>query len=88
MKQPTRGAPEEGQWEHDLFEEGSGAAPLKPNMGIETGTKVLISNLDFGVSNEDIKVIMNSVSIVLCYAHAFVPISESFVSAGTLFRGW
>ena len=68
MKQPTRGAPEEGQWEHDLFEEGSGAAPLKPNMGIETGTKVLISNLDFGVSNEDIKVIMNSVSIcpLLC----------------------
>ena len=56
MKQHTQRAAPEGQWKHDLFEEGSGPAPLKPNMGIETGTKVVISNLDFGVSNEDIKV--------------------------------
>lgn len=37
----------------DLFEDGMVAAGLT---GIETGTKLYISNLDYGVSNDDIKV--------------------------------
>lgn len=41
-------------WRHDLFEDGMAAAGLT---GIESGTKLYVSNLDYGVSNEDIKVL-------------------------------
>lgn len=40
----------DGQWDQEVFASGSG-----PGL-IETGTKLYISNLDFGVSNEDIRV--------------------------------
>ncbi|KAI5083955.1 hypothetical protein GOP47_0000124 [Adiantum capillus-veneris] len=57
---PAQRAPE-GQWDHDLYEEGASVAPLRPNTGIETGTKLFISNLDFGVSNEDIKELFSEI---------------------------
>eukprot|EP00249_Psilotum_nudum_P012390 c23752_g1_i3 orf=536-1261(+) len=50
----------DGPWQHDLFEDGAGAAPVRP-LGIETGTKLYISNLDYGVSNEDIKELFSEV---------------------------
>ncbi|OAE31720.1 hypothetical protein AXG93_3384s1950 [Marchantia polymorpha subsp. ruderalis] len=55
-EQSIRRAPET-TWQHDLFEDGTGAgvAPGGRGMGIETGTKLYISNLDYGVSNDDIK---------------------------------
>ncbi|XP_011089799.1 THO complex subunit 4A [Sesamum indicum] len=39
----------ESAWGHDMFAAGGRAS------SIETGTKLYISNLDYGVSNEDIK---------------------------------
>lgn len=41
-------------WRHDLFEDGGRGAVS--SVGIETGTKLYVSNLDYGVSNGDIKV--------------------------------
>lgn len=45
-------------WQHDMFaDQAVGyAAPAARPSAIETGTKLYISNLDYGVSNEDIKV--------------------------------
>lgn len=47
-------------WQHDLFNDSMRAVGLT---GIETGTKLYISNLEFGVSNEDIKV-RSSISFI------------------------
>ncbi|CAO2840613.1 unnamed protein product [Amaranthus hypochondriacus] len=42
-------------WQHDMFGNQGGASSL------ETGTKLYISNLDYGVSNEDIKELFSEV---------------------------
>lgn len=42
-------------WQNGLFEESLKAAGLS---GLEAGTKLYISNLDGGVSNEDIRVLI------------------------------
>ncbi|PWA31973.1 nucleotide-binding alpha-beta plait domain-containing protein [Artemisia annua] len=45
-------------WGHDMYEGHAAANSGRSNRGssgIETGTKLLINNLDYGVSNEDIK---------------------------------
>ncbi|KAI5057647.1 hypothetical protein GOP47_0027662 [Adiantum capillus-veneris] len=52
----------DGPWKHDLFE-------AEPHYNgstseIETGTKVFISNLDYGVSDEDIKELFSEVGDV------------------------
>lgn len=55
---PKVQAPETTTWKHDLFADHAAAA-YAPQAGrvsaIETGTKLFISNLDYGVSGEDIK---------------------------------
>ncbi|KAI4334504.1 hypothetical protein L6164_019187 [Bauhinia variegata] len=60
---PTAKAPET-TWPHDMFTEQQATA--FPTQGgrassIETGTKLYISNLDYGVSNEDIKELFSEV---------------------------
>lgn len=42
-------------WKHDMFSGDQAMANARAS-AIETGTKLYISNLDYGVSNEDIKV--------------------------------
>ncbi|KAK9279094.1 hypothetical protein L1049_012769 [Liquidambar formosana] len=47
----------ESAWQHDMFADQAVAFPAQVGRAssIETGTKLYISNLDYGVSNEDIK---------------------------------
>lgn len=49
----------ETTWQHDMFTDQGAAFPAQQAgraPAIETGTKLYISNLEYGVSNEDIKV--------------------------------
>ncbi|XP_009387818.2 THO complex subunit 4D isoform X1 [Musa acuminata AAA Group] len=52
-------------WRHDLFDDSVVAAGIS---GIETGTKLYISNLDYGVSNEDIRELFSEVGDLKRYA--------------------
>ena len=55
-------------WQHDLFEDSLRAAGIQ---GVEVGTKLYVSNLDHGVTNEDIRVqilsMLPSQSLFLAY---------------------
>ncbi|XP_077214401.1 THO complex subunit 4A-like [Tasmannia lanceolata] len=53
----------EAVWQHDMFSDPvpSLMAPASRASAIETGTKLFISNLDYGVSNEDIKELFSEV---------------------------
>ncbi|KAJ4849401.1 Arrestin- trafficking adapter 3 [Turnera subulata] len=60
-------------WQHDMFMETAAAAAAYPARAgrpssIETGTKLYISNLDYGVSNEDIKELFSEVGDLKRYS--------------------
>ncbi|XP_010253244.1 PREDICTED: THO complex subunit 4A-like isoform X2 [Nelumbo nucifera] len=50
-------------WQHDMFTDQAAAYPAQASRAsaIETGTKLYISNLDYGVSNDDIKELFSEV---------------------------
>ncbi|KAF3794101.1 THO complex subunit 4A [Nymphaea thermarum] len=61
MEQPMQKAPETA-WQHDMFMNQAAAAyPGQAARSIETGTMLYISNLDYGVSNEDVKELFSEV---------------------------
>jgi len=72
---PYRSArPDTSKWAHDRYDEEEGGDDFEiaeefgvvsnPGPGIQTGTKLLISNLDFNVSDDDIKDLFQSVGDV------------------------
>lgn len=55
-------------WKHDLFEESLAAAGIP---AVESGTKLHISNLDRGVSNDDIRELFSEIGELKRYAIHF-----------------
>ncbi|KAK7302077.1 hypothetical protein RJT34_12956 [Clitoria ternatea] len=52
-------------WQHDLFEDSLRAAGIQ---GVEVGTKLYVSNLDHGVTNEDIRELFSELGDLKRYA--------------------
>ncbi|KAJ0099867.1 hypothetical protein Patl1_21236 [Pistacia atlantica] len=52
-------------WQHDLFEDSLRAAGIS---GIEVGAKLYVSNLHFGVTNEDIRELFSEIGELKRYA--------------------
>ncbi|XP_022635108.1 THO complex subunit 4D isoform X3 [Vigna radiata var. radiata] len=52
-------------WQHDLFEDSLRAAGIQ---GVEVGTKLYVSNLDHGVTNEDIRELFSELGELKRYA--------------------
>ncbi|WOL01970.1 THO complex subunit 4A-like [Canna indica] len=57
-------------WQHDMYAAQTGVfpAPAGRASSIETGTKLYISNLEYGVSNEDIKELFSEVGDLKRYS--------------------
>ncbi|XP_008803415.1 THO complex subunit 4A-like isoform X2 [Phoenix dactylifera] len=57
-------------WQHDMYanQTGGHSAPAARVSAIETGTKLYISNLDYAVSNEDIKELFSEVGDLKRYS--------------------
>ncbi|EEF31023.1 THO complex subunit 4A [Ricinus communis] len=65
----------ESTWQHDMFTDQGGMGMFQGQggggsraSGIETGTKLYISNLEYGVSNEDIKELFSEVGDLKRYS--------------------
>ncbi|XP_022733616.1 THO complex subunit 4D-like [Durio zibethinus] len=52
-------------WQHDLFEDSLRAAGIS---GVEVGTKLYVSNLNIGVTNEDIRELFSEIGELKRYA--------------------
>ncbi|XP_076911161.1 THO complex subunit 4A-like [Bidens hawaiensis] len=63
-------APDAAPWNHDLFAvaDQNIGGPGGRASGIETGTRLYVSNLDYGVSNEDIKELFSEVGDLKKYS--------------------
>lgn len=98
VEQPVQ-APDT-MWKHDMFTDQMAgySAPGGRASAIETGTKLYISNLEYGVSNEDIKVGFGFFSFFALCAMFVIVISNCklmdafyflfFRFGKTLFRIW
>ncbi|CAF3712957.1 unnamed protein product [Adineta steineri] len=74
-------APAMGRWKHDLYEDNTGGSRgVQRNVGVNSTTKLLISNLDFGVTTNDIQELFEDVGAVRV---ARVHYDESGRSLGT-----
>ncbi|XP_042456225.1 THO complex subunit 4A-like [Zingiber officinale] len=61
----------ESAWQHDMYSAappGGFPVPTAKASSIETGTKLYISNLEYGVSNEDIKELFSEVGDIKRYS--------------------
>ncbi|KAJ6370877.1 hypothetical protein OIU77_001398 [Salix suchowensis] len=69
-------------WQHDLLEDSIRAAGIT---GVEVGTKIYVSNLDYGVTNEDIRELFAEIGDLKRYAVHYDKDGRSSGSAEVLY---
>lgn len=75
VKDPERANPDLRQerldgnagWKHDMSKYGAGKPPRGPKAPSLVGTKLFISNLDFNVSNEDVKELFETIGPLISH---------------------
>ncbi|XP_021887739.1 THO complex subunit 4B [Carica papaya] len=77
-------------WQYDTFMEDAGGfmARVGGPSSIESGTKLYISNLDYGVSNEDIKELFSEIGDLKRYAIHYDRSGRSKGTAEVVFSRW
>ena len=71
-----------GKWQHDMYQDDFNGSAQVQTPAKSSGTKLLISNLDYGVSDDDIKVrhivfvLLLFVNIIIC---AFQPYNDIII---------
>ena len=70
-----------GKWQHDMFQGGFNGVSQAQTPAKSGGSKLLISNLDYGVSDDDIKVnaycyvcMLSTFSFIMYTFHNFVSV--------------
>ncbi|CAM4757022.1 unnamed protein product [Rotaria magnacalcarata] len=70
-----------GRWKHDLFDDNANRGRIgQRTSGVNTTTKLLIANLDYGVTTSDIKELFEDIGAVRA---AHVHFDENGLSLGT-----
>lgn len=85
---PRTSNPPVGRWKHDLFE-SDGMAAARPGQrtgGVNSTTKLLISNLDYGVTTNDVQELFEDVGAVRVARVHFDENGRSLGSAEVVFE--
>jgi len=86
---PRTSNPPVGRWKHDLFENDGNAATTRSGLrtgGVNSTTKLIISNLDYGVTTNDVQELFEDIGAVRIARVHYDEAGRSLGSAEVIFE--